>query len=158
MEQLEQLRKDIERIRVERELLKTLASFDFQKAIAANVAARGYREGWADRQYIPRQVCKAVEELGEAVRHVSQRVDRKAGRDLARPSFWQEDAGDAGDNAKDAFDSGDWSRAKVLDPPKLAGELADVLVTLYCAADALGVDLNEIALEKSQADVGRGVR
>ena len=37
-------------------------------------------------------------------------------------------------------------------------EAADMLVVLYNLADALGVDLNEMALAKSRDDVERGVR
>ena len=124
---------------------------DYQAEIAANVAARGYREGWKRGQFIARQVCKLTEEQAEASTHVR--------RPASNGPIWKREQEEAGESARLTFDNKDaWDDVFILDTDGLSSELADILVVLYSAAAALGVDLNEMALEKSQADIERGVR
>ena len=126
---------------------------NYQSEIAANVAARGYREGWTDEQYAARQVCKLGEELGELVRSVLD-VEYIKGRD-----YWQDCQIDTGKVCREAFDRYHHLWTGYLTGKSLAAsEAADMLVVLYNLADALGVDLNALALEKSKSDVERGVR
>ena len=133
---------------------------NYQAEIVANVDARGYRvkrDGirWTDEQYAARQVCKLGEELGELVTHV--RI--LAGVRTYSPA-WVYELGAGRSECKDAFDNEQqWKRNFLLAyPDAAASEAADMLVVLYNLADALGVDLNALALEKSKSDVERGVR
>jgi len=124
---------------------------NYQSEIAANVAARGYREGWTDEQYAARQVCKLGEELGELTWWVTW--------NCIRP-YWHGTAQTLRDECKIDFDETEqfWANVAINSPDQAAAEAADMLVVLYNLADALGVDLNALALEKSRADVERGVR
>ena len=124
---------------------------NYQAEIAANVAARGYREGWTDEQYAARQVCKLGEELGELVIHLRTPISLP---------YWAAVAYDRiGFQAREHFDNTlAWDDASLWDHTAAAAEAADMLVVLYNLADALGVDLNALALEKSKSDVERGVR
>jgi len=133
---------------------------NYQAEIAANVAARGYREGWTDEQYAARQVCKLGEELGEAVHQLKQCYSDDPS-DLAPMPAWMGRLSTAQIRCREAFDnrgSYQWDRVFIRDRDALIGELTDMQVVLAVAGHALGVDLNALALEKSRADVERGVR
>lgn len=101
-----------------------------------------------------RQVLKATEELAELYDHIfpmrctnGQQDDFNELRDLMAT---------ARQVARRIFDgrmlTGVWNRAE------FAVELADVAVPLFVAAQALGIDLIAVAVEKVTADVKRGVR
>ena len=130
--------------------------FNYQAEIVANVDARGYRvkrDGirWTDAQYAARQVCKLGEEFGELTWWVTW--------NCIRP-YWHGTAQTLRDECKIDFDETEqfWANVAINSPDQAAAEAADMLVVLYNLADALGVDLNALALEKSRADVERGVR
>ena len=127
---------------------------NYQAEIAANVAARGYREGWTDEQYAARQVCKLGEELGE----LSTYIWATNGPDTQHMRRWEVKLAQLQEWARADFDLPVWATAHIEDASAAASEAADMLVVLYNLADALGVDLNALALEKSRADVERGVR
>ena len=123
-----------------------------QEIIAANVAARGYRDGWTTAEFVVRQFCKLTEELDEAVGNVG----------LPR-SFsgveWRVKLKEAGANARDAFDErGSWIGVYLGNYSAIQAELADMLVVLFAAAQALDFDVVQAAIDKSAQDVARGVR
>lgn len=120
-----------------------------QEQVAANVAARGYRDGWTDEQFIGRQVAKLFEEGGELVKLI------ETGRALE--PRWVAYARAAGRLCRIAFDENDW-RHVTIDKEKAKAELADIAVVVLTMADALGFDVCRAAVEKSAADVERGKR
>lgn len=120
---------------------------DYQEQIAAAVKRRGYRDGWTAEQFAARQAAKLVEEVGELVREL--RFDDRYS--------WTLDLESSADWARTHFDdAGHWDYCDVGE--HAARELGDVLVVVYCMADALGVDVNALALDKACADEARGVR
>jgi len=134
---------------------------NYQAEIVANVDARGYRvkrDGirWTDAQYAARQVAKLTEELAELSAYIHHIQAGHGGPQCV--ARWELELSTAAIHAESAFDSGTWGRAHIAHAEKAADEAADMLVVLYNLADALGVDLNALALEKSRADVERGVR
>lgn len=125
---------------------------DYQSAIAEAVAERGYREGWTDEQFVCRQAAKLLEEFGEFLEYVWPTGNRQ------HAGTWEDHAVIAGQLAREHFDNGDFSKADITDREAAAEELADMLVVVYNAAEALGVDVNELALRKARGDIERGVR
>lgn len=124
-----------------------------QEIVAANVAARGYKNGWTDEQFAARQLAKAVEELAEAANHVIGPAHFHA------THYWLNDLKDAGIAARIQFDQPlHWRDIGIDDIAKLRRELADVQVVLLAAAQALDFDIIQAAIHKSGADVERGVR
>jgi NTP pyrophosphatase (non-canonical NTP hydrolase) len=124
-----------------------------QEIVAANVAARGYRDGWTAEQFVARQLAKLTEEIGEAVEQVHPGEAPSA---LYR---WFDHAGDAYKAARRVFDTPDlWRKTYIIDPNAVRSELADMLVVLFAAAQALDFDAVQAAIDKSSADVARGVR
>ena len=122
---------------------------DAQDTVAANVAARGYRDGWTQEEFVARQLAKMTEELAEAFWYTSgmERTD------------WAAGLPDVGEAARYAFDDKEaWSKARIAKPDALRAELTDMMVVLLAAADALGFYILPAAIEKSSADVARGVR
>lgn len=127
-----------------------------QDEVVTAVEARGYRNGWTDEQFAVRQIAKLTEELGELNRHA-----RHLGLDdrgWHQHSKWEKALGEAAQIARYAFDEGDWSEAWMVNRNAAIEELADIQVVVFCLADALGVDVVELAREKAQEDIGRGVR
>ena len=120
-----------------------------QEIVAANVAARGYRDGWTAEQFVARQLAKMTEELGDAGKTIY-------GTDCA---WWLGQLGVAGGRGRAMFDSPHaWESILISDPDALRSELADMLVVLFTAAQALDFDVVQAAIDKSSADVARGVR
>jgi hypothetical protein len=134
-----------------------------QDMIAANTAERGYRSGRTAEQFAARQVCKLAEELGELA--VSFRLPRVKFGDLASLEWHL--AGLAG-VARAAFDHAGYSRHQPVKHEKYSdrakNELADIQVVVFNLAQALSeitgepFDVVQAAVEKSAADVERGVR
>lgn len=126
-----------------------------QSRIAQNVIDRGYAEGWTPDQMVCRQIAKLVEELGEAVAHLCT-----MGEFLNHPvAFWADAMDFAARRAKIHFDSKNtWDDVYLDDLDALRTELADIQVVLFVAAHFLGFDITQAALDKSNADVKRGVR
>ena len=125
-----------------------------QEIVAANVAARGYRDGWTAEQFVARQLCKMTEELAEAVRCITP----ESAVYQNRFDDWYGLIQDAGRCARGAFDDHEsWQYLFHLSKYTPA-ELADMLVVLFAAAQALDFDVVQAAIDKSSADVARGVR
>ena len=124
-----------------------------QEIVAANVAARGYANGWTNIQFAARQIAKAVEELAEAANHITGPAHFHA------THYWLNDLKDAGIAARIQFDQPlHWRDIGIDSLGKLQRELVDVQVVLFSAATALNFDIVEAAIDKSSADVERGVR
>lgn len=123
-----------------------------QTIVAANVAARGYRDGWTAEQFVARQLAKLTEELAEGA----------TGALVTNPGClpsWLAVLSDAGILARKAFDRRDvWRDIPLVNPDALRSELADMQVVLFAAAAALDFDVVQAAIDKSSADVARGVR
>lgn len=123
-----------------------------QEIVAANVAARGYRDGWAAEQFVARQLCKLTEELGES-------LDQIGGLDAWADTQWLTAGYDAGLAARGFFDDeSGWGGVYLENPAAIRSELADMLVVILAAAQALDFDVVQAAIDKSAADVARGVR
>ena len=109
-------------------------ALEAQKMVADAVSARGYRDGWNADQFAARQLAKLIEETAEA-------------------SEWV--------HGVEIFDNSgawDWIEVDALARFFLCEEVADIQVVLFALADALGMDVVAAAVEKSAADVERGVR
>lgn len=127
---------------------------ELQALVAKAVADRGYRQGWTDEQYAARQICKAVEELGELILAVIWQHGHN------NPE-WYLSLMDAKENAREAFDSFDagfWSYVDDIDTDEIVAELPDVLIPLFVLAETLDIDLEQAVREKVLGDVSRGVR
>ena len=124
-----------------------------QQIVAANVAARGYRDGWTQEQFVARQLAKLQEEVSEAAISICTINSPKK---LRR---WIMESVRAGIRARYAFDTPElWRNTSVVDPDALRSELADMQVVILAAAQALDFDVVQAAIDKSSADVARGVR
>ena len=122
---------------------------DAQDTVAANVAARGYRDGWTQEEFVARQLAKLTEELAEAFWYVHGIEQTDIAANIP----------DIGESARQAFDDASvWSKARIYQPDALRAELTDMMVVLLAAADALGFYILPAAIEKSSQDVARGVR
>jgi hypothetical protein len=132
-----------------------------QKQIAANTAARGYRDGWTAEQFAARQVCKLVEELGELC----------ASTYLPRFGWhpFENEVIKIGEWAKHLFDDGTaWDDKPAdgvgINSDEAKSELVDIVVVALNLAETLAeitgepFDVVAAALKKSKADIGRGVR
>jgi len=125
-----------------------------QQQVARAVAQRGYRDGWTAEQFAARQVCKLAEELAELGAHFRGNHQYTVEVQLEQ----------LGIDAKLAFDEGNWTNAEVRNPRAALEELADVMVVVFCLAEALGEMLNErvdvvaLAMAKANTDMVRGVR
>ena len=117
-----------------------------QEIVAANVAARGYRDGWALGQLAARQIAKLCEELAELAGAI----------DAEMP--WIDYLEYAGRAARLAFDDSSAWDDVILIRDTAENELPDVAVPLFVLSDLLGVDAGQAAIDKSSADVARGVR
>ena len=126
-----------------------------QKQVAENTVARGYRDGWTAEQFAARQVCKLVEELNELDGSFNNYFHS-----------WRRDLNNAAIDAKLFFDGdlGDWNDAKLWTAQSAKLELADIQVVVFNLAQALAeitgepFDVIQAAVDKSAADVTRGVR
>lgn len=125
-----------------------------QSIVTANVAARGYRDGWTTEQFVARQLCKLTEELDEAAHQVVSFEPQ-----VRSILWWLDELNDSGQRARIAFDDQDkWENVTIFDPFALRSELADMMVVICAAADALESDVIQAAIDKSAVDVARGVR
>lgn len=124
-----------------------------QEIVAANVAARGYRDGWTVDEFVVRQLCKLTEELGEAIRCMTPESAV-----YGRVDDWISLIQDAGRCAREVFDDYEGWRYLFHLSKYTPGELADMQVVLFAAAAALDFDVVQAAIDKSSADVARGVR
>ena len=118
---------------------------DAQDTVAANVAARGYRDGWTQEQFVARQLAKLQEETSEAVYC------------LTTSKYWAGHSEDAGESAAKAFRDRDAWLSPMVNFSRLRSELADIQVVIFAAA-ALDFDIVQAAIDKSGADITRGVR
>lgn len=124
-----------------------------QEQVYQSVVQRGYRAGHTPTAFVVRQLVKSVEEAGEAMEHVAPM------RSQEHPPGWQLLLHGAALLARRAFDSDEgWDRYQINDPVALAGEMADIIIPLLCAAQELEVDLGAVIEAKARLDIGRGVR
>lgn len=138
-----------------------------QERIYEAVEARGYVAPYAPEVFIARQIVKLTEELGEAWLHL----------DVSLTATWETEALQGAMEAvrllaRRVFsDPEAWGRGRIslndVRPKGLAylrGEAADMAVVLNCLAEAISrldatpFSLDQTALDKSQADIARGVR
>lgn len=122
----------------------------WQDTIANAVKARGYDgQGMTKEQFCFSQLCKAIEELDEvgACFGVGQ-APYIILRELKSAAYF----------AKGYFNRADRMGDVKMNDLCLAEELADVLITLVMVADVLGVDLQQMAIDKARGDVSRGIR
>lgn len=127
-------------------LMCNAGKLNAQRLIYANIAQRGYTEGLTPGEFAGRQVAKLQEELGELAGHF----------DL--PGEFASYARLASIAARVEFDNLPAWRNRLPASGDYAKELADVAIVLFAMAESLGVDLVTEALQKSAADVARGVR
>ena len=126
-----------------------------QTIVAANVAARGYRDGWTAEQFVARQLAKLTEELAEAAKYITP----SSGAHWGPLDSWLGLLQDAGSRARFVFDEReDWEGLIYVATDKTRSELADMQVVLFAAAAALDFDVVQAAIDKSGADIPRGVR
>lgn len=125
---------------------------DAQNRVARAVEARGYRDGWSDEQYAARQVAKLTEELAELSSHM-----RQYGADQI--ASWEYDLESAGRDARHQFNNQhNWNWVHIRSIDGMAEELADIVVVAFTLADIQGVDISQMAVEKAEKDIKRGVR
>ena len=117
-----------------------------QEIVAANVAARGYLNGWLIGIAAARQIAKATEELAELARAIN--VDMP----------WIDALDHAGRQARYAFDNAAAWDTVTLNRDVAEAELPDVIIPLLVIAELLHVDAGQAAIDKSSADLARGVR
>ena len=129
-----------------------MKTHEAQEIICRAVRRRGYVDGWTPEQFAARQIAKAAEELAAADATMGIRDAFDINHDWRRLLLL------AGSTARDAFDDMDAWNDVWLDTKTLTDELADVVVVLLCAGEALGVDLIAAAVAKAEADIERGVR
>ena len=123
-----------------------------QEIVAANVAARGYRDGWTVDEFVARQFCKLTEELDEAAGNINPPRSYEGVQ-------CRIDLHMAGQNARAAFDDkGSWVGVYLGNLDAIRSELPDMLVVILAAAAALDFDVVQAAIDKSASDVARGVR
>jgi NTP pyrophosphatase (non-canonical NTP hydrolase) len=136
---------------------------DAQNQVTQNTADRGYRDGWTAEQFAARQVCKLIEELGELARcfwlpKVSPRtrIDQLM-IDLSGEAKWIFD-----DDT--LWDDHPIDGVGIASTIYARSELADLQVVVFNLAAALAeitgepFDVVQAAVDKSTADVKRGVR
>lgn len=122
----------------------------WQGAIANAVKARGYDgAGMTQEQFCFSQFCKAIEELAEVGSCFGTELD-------SHTVAWMQK--EAAHIAKVYFNHPERMGNITLYKSGIALELADLLITLVMAADAIGIDLESLAVEKAVGDVRRGVR
>lgn len=117
-----------------------------QEIVAGNVAARGYLNGWTAEQLAARQIAKLTEELAE----LAGAIDA----DMPWIAFLEH----AGRRARLAFDDASAWDDVTLVHNVAEDELPDVVVPLLVLANLLDMDAGQAAIDKSAADVARGVR
>jgi|GEM_PF-4779462 len=123
-----------------------------QERIVELVTARGHLDGWTWWQFFVRQICKALEELCELAAMATL------------PPHLQAHLAALENVARSTFNDHDLWQYEPQVSPYAWKELADLLVTVFCAAQALGevtgqpFDIVQVAVEKAAADVSRGVR
>lgn len=122
--------------------------------IASNVERRGYREGWTPAQFEARQVVKMLEEACEALAHTGLPKSTAADT-LITLAHSLKDVCDV------VFhDEASWGKGEQRDP-QLDGntdrEVADVLVCIANYASSRKTNIMLMAMQKSEADIIRGV-
>jgi len=125
-----------------------------QRQVYDAVCARGYRVGWTPDAFIGRQVLKAHEELAEAAACLRTAVQHTV------VNGFVEESQRIGQHARALFNSRaalKWLTLTDEQREHLKAELADVAVTLFCAAEELGFDVVQGAVAKATADIERGV-
>ena len=136
----------------ERDIRVGLKGSTPQAVVARNVRERGCAKGYNEETFAARQLARCIEELA------------KAALCFTLPQGFAELIADAGKEARKWLDNEDaWTmlggaRVRKGEQQKALGGLADVMVSLFCAGDALDGDLAAEAVAKSRADVPRGAQ
>ena len=146
---------------------------EIDREIVSNLQKRGYLtrkiprnevagDKYSNAELIARQIVKMVEESFEAWLHVrDQKSPIRSDLICVKPEFMC-GLTKAHEYGKKLFDEDICGMAKMEDMGLLLKELADMRVVMsmiVCAVeDAFGIDLDEMALNKSCADVARGKR
>lgn len=148
----EVLRQALAEMEVQRVAAQADGERGLQRMVLAAVVERGYHEGWTPAQFAGRQVCKALEELGE----------------LARLFVWGKAPWAfllqaAAEEARETFDEvWPWvecaPNASAEEGGPLWLELADVLIPLLSLAETTGIDAGSAVRAKVRWDVVRGKR
>ena len=123
-----------------------------QQRVYKNVSARGYTGDWTREELIGRHILKLVEEVQETADNLTT-----PGADTYWP--WKNLA-KAAERSKVLFDARDeitWPGLEI-DEDGLKKELTDCLVVVLSLAEVIGFDVIQSAIDKSTADVARGVR
>jgi NTP pyrophosphatase (non-canonical NTP hydrolase) len=119
-----------------------------QRTVYESVKARGYADGWTPEQFAARQVAKAGEELAEYSACFS-----------GLPPYVTADVQCTGQTCRQNFKMPElWHTAKIDDIEQARKELADLLVSVLSACEVLEFDGLQAAIDKSAADIARGVR
>lgn len=137
-----------------------------QQTIYNNILARGYLDDWTLKQQIARQLSKVVEEVAELCdcvifqrAHYGNRNNRFAIMEHLDLSMQR-----SGELARKLFkDKEGWDSLEIDETPEnFYKELSDVIVTANVLAELLNrhfkleVDINELAIKKSETDIQRG--
>jgi NTP pyrophosphatase (non-canonical NTP hydrolase) len=139
---------------------------NYQKEVSDNIKKRGYYEGHEPVPLLARHIAKMTEELSELGDAVLMANDK-----CESVESFEDALMNVLDCARYAFDYGDWSNAELvssIDDPgdvlSLETELADVVVVALSMAEIIrqnfdsDFDVLQWALQKSQADIARGIR
>lgn len=138
-----------------------------QEQVVDAVKARGYWEGYSAYQMLARNLVKMAEELAEATAWVVLEPTAAVGFGATKLEALFTLVGLVARERFDARAPADWYDNDEATPyvaEKTAKELADMQVVLFNAAQAFGewrgepFDVVQAALDKSRADVARGVR
>jgi len=126
-----------------------------EQRVYENIVARKYTDGYTPDVLLVRQLVKAVEELAEALSHCRTAVQ------YTNLNTFIDEMDRVGQRARSLFDNRMvWSLVRLTPGQRAAlpEEIADVAIPLDVAAVVLGMDMSAAKLEKSAADVKRGVR
>jgi len=128
-----------------------------QRVIYNAVKQRGYIDGYTPQQLAARQAAKIIEEAAELLSTMSPHFE--SAPDLTDEWFYlRAQTLAAAKTARALFDRNDWNRADVVVMEDAPSEAADCAVVLFTLAETLGIDLAQMAAEKAESDVKRGVR
>lgn len=150
----EVLRQALAEMEVQRVAAQADGERGLQRMVLAAVVERGYHADWTPAQFAGRQVCKALEGLGELARLFVWGKAKVPWAFLLQA---------AAQEAREAFDQvwpwGECAPNASAEPGgPLWSELADVLIPLLSLAETTGIDAGAAVRAKVRWDVVRGVR
>ena len=133
-----------------------------QKQVSKNIEARGCYEGYTPVALLARHIAKLAEELEELM----YGIHYHSSPDMANFEYHLQTAGE---KARSEFDhSKKWNESQFAmnerySTPYIKNELADIQVIVFSMAQLINnnfgeYDVTQAALDKSEADIERGVR